>query len=581
VVPVDGRFPTIVERTPYNRANAGILQAAHFFAHRGYAFVAQDVRGRGDSGGHFHHLLNEPNEGLDGFDTLAWIVSQPWCSGRIGTQGGSFTAANQQAMALYRPPGLYAQFLRDCGTNYYRRMFRYHGAFHLGVVLPFCARQGTVGKEAQADPAVRAGLAGMRDHLVDWLDRLPLHQGESPLALAPDYEAFFLKVSTEADDTAYWHNPGVYLEGRWDDYPTDVAVFMISGWYAHHVAANIDKLRELGHRLTKPVHLLVGPWIHNATMGEDTHAGDVEFGPDAGAYGPILDLRLRWFDRFLKDLPNGVEDEPPLRLFVMGTGDGHKTAAGRLFHGGSWRTARAWPLPGTEFTTYYLHSGGHLAPQAPPEDAAPSEYDFDPNDPCPAIGGNVQEAGVPGFLVGGPWDQRGRADLHACHGDTRPLIERPDVLGFQTEPLAEPIEVTGPLATRIWVASSAVDTDFTARLVDLYPPSTDYPDGYALLIAEGILRLRFRDDRPVGAPITPGEAYEISIELQPTSNIFKAGHRIRVDISSAAFPQYDVNPNTGEPLGQHTRTVVAHQTVYHDAQRPSRIVLPVVSGASR
>jgi putative CocE/NonD family hydrolase len=447
------------------------------------------------------------------------------------------------------------------------------------VVLPFCARQAFVGKEAQADPAVRAGLAGMRDHLAEWLDRLPLRRGESPLALALDYEAFYFQVLTEGDETEYWHNPGDYLEGRWDAYPADVAVFMISGWYAHHVAANLDKLRELGRRLRRPVQLLIGPWLHNSTMGEDTHAGDVEFGPQASAFGPTLDLRLRWFDRFLKDLPNGVEDDPPLRLFVMGTGDGHKTAAGRLFHGGSWRTAHDWPLPGTRFELCYLQPGRRLALEAPPAGAAPSRYDFDPLDLCPAIGGNIQEAGVPGFLLGGPHDQRGRPDLHICRDDTRPLTDRPDVLSFQTEPLPEAVEVTGPLATRFWVASTAPDTDFTARLVDVYPPGDDYPEGYALLIAEGILRLRYRDDRPVGELLPPGEVAAIAIELQPTSNVFKQGHRIRLDVSSASFPQYEVNPNTGAPPGQQTHTVVARQTVYHDARRPSHVVLPVVSGA--
>jgi putative CocE/NonD family hydrolase len=418
----------------------------------------------------------------------------------------------------------------------------------------------------------------MRDGLAAWLDRLPLCRGDSPLALAPDYEQLYFALITSGDETPYWHNPGVWLDGRWDEYPRDVAVLMVSGWYAHHVAANFDKLRELGRRLEKPVRLIVGPWIHNTTMGDDTRTGDVDYGPEADAFGPVHDLRLRWFDRFVRDIPNGVDHEPRLSYFVMGTGAGHRTPEGRLFHGGEWRASDEWPLPGTRYVTCYLQPGGGLAAKPPPLGAAPSEYDFDPRDPCPSIGGNTQELGGPGFLLAGGYDQRGRADLRVCRGDTRPLAERPDVLAFQTAPVASDAEVTGPLATKFWVSSSAVDTDFTARLVDVYPPSADYPEGYALLIAEGILRMRYRGDRPVGEPIVPGEVYEIAIELQPTSNVFKRGHRIRLDVSSAAFPQYDVNPNTGEPLGEHTHTVVAHQTLYHDAVRPSQIVLPLQSG---
>jgi putative CocE/NonD family hydrolase len=188
---------------------------------------------------------------------------------------------------------------------------------------------------------------------------------------------------------------------------------------------------------------------------------------------------------------------------------------------------------------------------------------------------NELPAAGPDFMAVGGQDQRCQPRLRVCRGSDRPLAERPDVLPFQTDALAEDTEVTGPLRTRFWVSSSAVDTDFTARLIDVYPPSADYPEGYALLIAEGILRLRYRDDRPVGEPITPGDVYEISIELQPTSNVFKRGHRIRLDVSSSAFPQYDVNPNTGEPLGRHTRTLVAHQTVFHDAERASHLVLPI------
>jgi putative CocE/NonD family hydrolase len=353
----------------------------------------------------------------------------------------------------------------------------------------------------------------------------------------------------------------------------------VSGWYGNHVEGSFDKFVELGKRLHRPIHLIVGPWIHGPGMGEETGAGDVECGPDALACGPNLDVRLRWFDRWLKDEPNGVEQEPPLRLFVMGTGDGHRTRAGKLFHGGYWRSEWTWPLPETRFTPYYLQPGGSLATERAPADAAPSEYDYDPESPCPSIGGYAHDRGLPSAVLVGGQDQRGRASFRACRGDTRPLSERADVLAFQTEPLAEDTEVVGPLDVRLFVASSAVDTDFVAKLIDVYPPSDDYPDGYALLLSEGILRMRYRDDRPVGELIEPGTVYEIALDLQPTGNVFKRGHRIRLDVTSSCFPEFDANPNVGEPVGRHTHTVVAHQTVYHDAERPSRIVLPIVPSA--
>jgi putative CocE/NonD family hydrolase len=578
--PLEEPVPTLVERTPYDRAGSRLVLSARFYARRGYAVVLQDVRGRYDSGGTFHHNLNTPNEGEDGRDTLTWIVAQPWSNGRIGTFGGSFTAANQQATALVGAPGLRAQVLRDAGTNYYQRFFRYHGAFSLSGTLTFCVHQGSLGKEARANPEVKRALDDMYHHLADWIEPSALVEGDSPLALAPEYESIFFKTMLTADDVDYWHGPGTLIQGRWDEYPRDVAVLMVSGWYGNHVEGSLEKFVELGSRLEKPVHLIVGPWIHGPGMGEETEAGNVEFGPEATAFGPNLDIRVRWFDRFVRDLPNGVEHDPPLRLFVMGTGDGHKTHAGRLFHGGYWRSEHRWPLPDTRFTSFYLQPGGVLTTALAPADSPPTRYDYDPRTPCPSIGGYAHDKGIPSVVLPGGQDQRGRASFRACRGDTRPLAERDDVQVFQTGPLAEDVEVVGPLETRLWVSSSAVDTDFVGKLIDVYPPSEDYPDGYALLLSEGILRMRYRDDRPVGELIEPGAVYEILLDLQPTGNVFKRGHRIRLDVTSSNFPEFDANPNTGEPLGKHTHTIVAHQAIYHDAARPSRIVLPIVPASS-
>ncbi|MGE3921460.1 MAG: CocE/NonD family hydrolase [Lautropia sp.] len=571
-----GPFPVVLERTPYGRALERIERFARRAVSHGYAFICQDVRGRGDSGGAFHLMTNHPDEGMDGEDTVRWILQQPWCDGRIATVGGSFSAANQQALALRRPPGLVAQVLRDCGTNYWQRMFRYHGAFNVGVVLPWILTYGRESAEAAADPAIGAALERMRQEIGDWVWRLPLKRGESPLALVPQYEGFYFTMLETADDTAYWHNPTVRLEGRWDEYPADVAILMISGWYAHHAAANFDKFVAFGRRQRRPLRLIVGPWTHSPEMLEMTRDGDVDFGAQAAAMGPIDDTWLAWLDRLL-----GPPDRPPdppettLDYFVMGLGDGRRTPEGRIRHGGEWRRASAWPLPATRFAPLYLAAGGHLLAKPPEVDDSASRYDFDPLDPCPGIGAtSLQSQAVPAFVLPGPRDQRCRAELAACRSGTRPLVERADVLSFQTGVLARDTEITGPIVLKLWVSTSAPDTDFAAKLVDLYPPSDDDPEGFALLISDGILRMRYRDRRRVGELIEPGRVYAVEIDLCPTSNVFKVGHRIRVDVTSSSFPQYDVNPNTGEPLGRHTHVRTARQTVHHDRIRPSHLLLP-------
>ncbi len=572
----DTALPVILERTPYDRTIERFRAFGIAAAQAGYIFVIQDVRGRGASQGNFHMMTNHPDEGVDGTDTWNWLIAQPWCNGQLGTVGGSFSAANQHALALHHPAGLRAQVQRDSGTDYRRRMFRYHGAFNVGVALPWAIEHGLQSPEARKNPEVRDALTAMRERSAHWADELPLKRGQSPLAMAPAYEDVYFSMLETADDTPYWHNPTVRLEGRWDDYPTDVAVLMTSGWFAHHANANFDKLRELGERSAQPVRLIVGPWVHSPAMLEATHAGEAEFGPAAAQHGPINKVWLAWLDRFVRGKDNGAGDEAPLRYFVMGLGDGHQTPEGRIFHGGQWRSATQWPLPGTQATPFYLHADGRLDTQRPPIHATPLTYLFNPEDPCPGVGASsLQSETFPAFVIPGPRDQRCRPTMTACRGSDEPLNVRDDVLTFQTAPLNEACEVTGPLSVQLHVSSSAPDTDFTAKLIDVYPVSEAHPQGVALLLSEGILRMRYRDNRATGELIEPGREYAISIELNPTSNIFKAGHRIRLDISSASFPEYDVNPNTGEPLGAHSHTRIAQQTVFVDGLRASHIVLPL------
>jgi predicted acyl esterase len=283
----------------------------------------------------------------------------------------------------------------------------------------------------------------------------------------------------------------------------------------------------------------------------------------------------------------------------MGGGDGRRDPAGRMRHGGRWRAEGEWPLARTEWTPFYLHADGGLRP-TPPGDATAAPdgalgFAFDPADPVPTISANVasyyEHLPVPAgihpsmspprsrmrsIVQMGASDQVGRPDVLGCRPPYGPLAARPDVLVFQTAPLERPLEVTGPLVARLWIASDAPDTDFTAKLVDVYPPSDDYPQGYAMNLADGIRRVRYRNGYARGEPLEAGRVYELEVDLGPTSNLFAAGHRIRLDVSSSSFPRFDVNPNTGEPLGRHTHTRVAHNRVYVDAARPSQIVLPVI-----
>ena len=255
---------------------------------------------------------------------------------------------------------------------------------------------------------------------------------------------------------------------------------------------------------------------------------------------------------------------------------------GRINHGGYWRSEPDWPLPGTSFTPYYIHGDSSLSAETPSsEEPSQSTFTFDPRDPVPTVGGGI--SAFFGILDAGSYDQRGRPDTYGFHGfkDTLALSSRGDVLAFQTPPLEEDTEVTGPIEMRLWASSSAVDTDFTAKLIDVFPSHSDYPDGLAMNITDSIIRARYRNGWEKAEMMEPGKPYEFVFQLYPTSNIFQQGHRIRLDISSSNWPRFDVNPNTGEPMGRHRSRVVADQTIYHDAGHPSHIVLPLQTPKGR
>ena len=286
----------------------------------------------------------------------------------------------------------------------------------------------------------------------------------------------------------------------------------------------------------------------------------------------------------------------------MGGGGGRKTAEGKLDHGGCWRQEQEWPLARTEWSKLHLHSDGALDEAAPSQDGKPLSYSYDPEHPVPTIGGNScgmmelpEDTGdldpmwkrylhpvtrLRHIMTPGPLHQKEEAEIFGARAPFPLLSDRPDVLVFQTPPLTEAVEVTGSPRVELWISSSAPDTDFTAKLLDIHPPNEDYPDGYHMNLVDSILRVRYRDSWEKEALMEPGEVYQIKIALPPTSNLFQAGHRIRLDISSSNFPRLDLNPNTGEPVGRHTRTEIARNTVFVDHGRPSNLVLPTIPSQS-
>lgn len=585
---VEEAFPVILERTPYGKgqisraertaASATPLtreEVAAYFVRHGYAVVFQDCRGRYGSEGEFVKYLSDAN---DGYDTVVWLTKQSWCNGSVCTMGLSYAAHTQAALACLNPPGLAAMFLDSGGfSNAYQSGIRQGGAFELKQAT-WAFTNARVSPTMQADPVASAALASV--DIKDWFMRMPWKRGHSPVRWAPEYEDYLFEQWTHGTFDEFWQQPGIYAEGFYDRY-ADVPMVHMSSWYDPYTRTATDNYVALSARKRGPVRLILGPWTHgNRSV---TYAGDVDFGPDATLDGQgaedYLALRLRWFDRWARSIDNGVDTELAVRIFVMGGGSGKRTAEGRLDHGGHWRAEADWPLPATRFTPYYLHDDGSLSAVEPEEDVAPRAYTSNPRHPVPTIGGTIS-SGAP-VMEGGAFDQREEPRFFGSRPPYLPLASRPDLLVFQTAPLDEDVEVTGPITVRLWVSSDCPDTDVTAKLIDSYPPSEDFPHGFAMNLTDGILRMRYRDSWEQPSPMTSGEIYEIAITPFPTGNCFKRGHRIRLDIASSNFPHFDINPNTGGPEGTDQSVRVATNRVHVDRAHPSQIVLPVIPADRR
>jgi len=591
--PVEGAYPVVFHRTPYNKTvGEESLGYCKYFASRGYIAVIQDCRGTFESEGDQEFLVPEAE---DGFDTMEWISNQSWSNGKVGSWGCSWAAWTQTAMAALGAKDLAAMVPNMSGSNAYESSVRHGGALELRFLAwafwhSATNTQAALKSEPRIDAALNFGSPGFDE----WLTRLPIRKGQTQLSLVPAYESWALQLQSESEYTDYWKQPSLNPSLYWDKI-ADVPVLLVGGWYDSYTRGAFENLNGLSSGKKEPVRLLMGPWTHGSTNPELSYAGDVEFGEDA-ALDSFRDVHLAWFDRALKGVDVGIDDDAPLRVFVMGGAGGRRAPSGRLFHGGEWRDENEWPLARTKFTPYYLHGNGDLLDTAPTHDGDATTYRFDPGNPVPSIGGNVSSlttldsfpAGItdPAFaprptvvrdvMSPGGFNQVEQPGFFGCQEPYLPLGSRPDVLVFETPPLENDTEVTGPIEVKLWGSSSAVDTDFTAKLIDVYPPNDYYPMGYALNLTDSLIRLRYRDGTGVADFVSAGNAVEITITLYPTSNVFAAGHRIRLDISSSNFPRFDVNPNTGEPIGQERRRQVADNTIYHHADRPSHVVLPVI-----
>lgn len=567
-----GKFPAILERTPYNKDDGN---APQFFVPRGYVVVLQDVRGRYWSEGHWRALQDDP---ADGFDTAQWIGRQPWSDGSIGTIGTSYAGGTQHALAIATAPFVKAMIPVDAMSNTGHYGVRHNGAFELRFLNWIFTLGNPAGGPNAAEAARRAAstpeaareLLALSSNIADYIRGLPLRPGTTPLKFAPDYEAWLTEAMGHGGYDDYWKNAGSSVIDHLQEYK-DIPIYHVTGWYDSW-GTSVANMNFVELRKTKKStqRLIIGPWTHSGETR--TFAGNAQFTADAA-----LDFdawRLRWFDHWLKGVDNGVENEPPVKIYVMGGGDAHKTPDGRLFVGGHWRNENDWPLERAEMTPYFLHQNGVLSTAEPSDRVRAATYQFDPRHPVPTLGGNVSSQGA--LMSQGAMDQKCSSTFWLC-SDSRPLSARNDILVFQTEPLTRDTEVTGRLIVKLWAASDGRDTDFTAKLIDVYPPNKDFPGGIDLNVGDSIVRARYRNALEKAEFLVPGQPYEFTIEMYPTSLVFGRGHRIRLDISSSNFPRFDVNPNTGEPLNDNRHWRVAENSIYMDGKHPSHITLPVIA----
>ena len=519
-------FPVLLIRSPYSTQHPRYVDWALHFARSGYGVVLQDCRGRFESEGEWRPYIDETN---DGYDTQEWLGAQSWCDGNIGTFGISYPGFTQILPAALRSSHAKALVpIANQEDNYGH--LRYNGVLQLQNAMNFM----WIGNRTLQN------VAREQIDMEQVYRRLPLVSALDSIAERP----FYREVIRHNCFDEFWKSYS--MKDRYRE--VDVPAYFITGWYDNLLHEGFKcfngwKTQARSSEVRAKSRLLVGPWTHSL-IGSAEPFGDVDFGPQAAVDMPTE--HLRWYDQRLRGIDTGIDDELPVRSFVMGEN--------------RWRSEAEWPLARTRYTAYYLHSqgeansllgNGSLSLEAPLDEPVDS-FKYDPLEPVPTLGGQSMFIGNTGPR------------------DRQELQQRRDVLVYSTPPLAEDVEVTGRVELKLFAASSARDTDFTATLVDLYP------DGRAIHITEGIVRARFRASYEAPTLIEPGKVYEYEVVLWETSNLFKQGHCIRLEVSSSNFPRFDRNLNTGGETGLDGELQVAEQKIFHSAQYPSHLNLPII-----
>ena len=568
--------PVILMRTQYNKDAAQVqpsrFETPQWFASYCYLVVIQDIRGQYASKGTFYEYAHDRD---DGYDTVEWAAHLPGSNGKVGMYGSSYVGATQWLAATATPPALKTIVPSNTASDYYDGWTYEDGAFRLAFIEYWM--MADIVQSAARNRGNTAAADKLREQVKDiakWFKFRPYDQFPPFHPNDPSFAPYFFDAIKHSSDDAYWK--AFSIKTRYDK--VHVPVLAFEGWYDAFLNGGLENFEGMrkqgGTELARTdQRIVIGPWEH---LGWGRPTSPVSprlkaIGPVANS--PVNELMLAWFDHFLKGKDNHVATGPRVDYFEMGEN--------------KWHSSDAWPLRGTVYQSWYLASGGHGASKmgdgaltetapggkvtggaqahaasevggavaAQTLDAPSDEFVYDPSDPVPSVGGHS--------CCSWTYGPQGQFDQSA-------IEQRSDILVYSSQPLKKPLEVTGPVTMTLYAKSTATDTDFTVKLVDVYP------DGTAVNLNDGILDVRFRDSLSSPSPIEPGKVYKYTIHVWPTSNLFQAGHRIRVEISSSDFPQFAPNPNTGEPFGVSAKWQKATQTILHDREHPSAILLPVI-----
>jgi putative CocE/NonD family hydrolase len=535
----EGKYPTLLERTPYDKTgSAGFgLRASAL----GYVVIVQDVRGRYTSDGEWYPFKHESS---DGYDTIEWAAALPYSDGRVGMFGGSYVGATQMLAAISHPPHLAGICPIVTASNYHDGWTYQGGAFEQWFNESWTSglAQDTLNRVVRSKTNALNGIWKLP--LTEYpLFELPPNTPDQ--ALAQSLAPYFLDWLAHPSYDGFWKNWSI------EEHYSDIKVPMltVAAWYDIFQGGSLRnyvgvKMHGGSEEARRGQRLLVTIGGH---AGSSAKIGDVDFGTSAPFEED--DVIISWYEHLFKNVANEFSSPEPVRLFVMGANQ--------------WRNETDWPLPRARQLSYFLHSGGKansvggdgtLSSSAPHSESS-DHYVYDPAKPVPTVGGPLC---------------CDSSHLEPGARDQRQVEARDDVLVYSTPALEQDLEVTGPVSAELFASSSAVDTDFTAKLVDVWP------DGFAQNLTEGIIRARYRDSQERASALKPGQSYRFTVDLWSTSNVFRKGHRLRLEISSSNFPRFDRNLNTGDDAASQ-KIVPATNTIFHDAEHPSALILPVVS----